>query len=63
MDALLTGIYMDGCNGWIHCSQGELWSWTLFFAGVTAVGVGSTYYHLNPDNATLVWDRLPVSLS
>ncbi|XP_051228472.1 uncharacterized protein [Lolium perenne] len=45
------------------CSQGELWSWTLFFAGVTAVGVGSTYYHLNPDNATLVWDRLPMTIA
>jgi hypothetical protein len=42
-------------------SQGELWSWTLFFAGVTAVGFGSSYYHLNPNDATLVWDRLPVS--
>jgi hypothetical protein len=42
-------------------SQGELWSWTLFFAGVTAVAFGSSYYHLNPNDATLVWDRLPVS--
>ena len=44
-------------------SQGELWSWTLFFAGVTAVAFGSSYYHLNPNDATLVWDRLPVSFS
>lgn len=42
-------------------SQGELWSWTLFFAGVTAVAFGSSYYHLKPNDATLVWDRLPVS--
>ncbi|TVU36912.1 hypothetical protein EJB05_18867, partial [Eragrostis curvula] len=41
-------------------SQGELWSWTLFFAGVTAVAFGSSYYHLFPNDATLVWDRLPV---
>ncbi|PNT73647.1 hypothetical protein BRADI_2g61534v3 [Brachypodium distachyon] len=45
------------------CSQGELWSWTLFFAGVTAVGFGSSYYHLNPNNATLVWDRLPMTIA
>ncbi|CAM0885719.1 unnamed protein product [Alopecurus aequalis] len=44
-------------------SQGELWSWTLFFAGVTAVGLGSSYYHLNPNNATLVWDRLPMTIA
>ncbi|XP_037417063.1 uncharacterized protein LOC119280261 [Triticum dicoccoides] len=45
------------------CSQGELWSWTLFYAGVTAVGVGSSYYHLYPNDATLVWDRLPMTIA
>jgi len=44
-------------------SQGELWSWTLFFAGVTAVAFGSSYYHLNPNDATLVWDRLPMTIA
>nr|CAB3479506.1 unnamed protein product [Digitaria exilis] len=43
--------------------NGELWSWSLFFAGVTAVAFGSSYYHLNPNDATLVWDRLPDSTS
>ncbi|KAM3355029.1 hypothetical protein ACQJBY_025661 [Aegilops geniculata] len=43
--------------------MGELWSWTLFFAGVTAVGVGSSYYHLYPNDATLVWDRLPMTIA
>ncbi|KAG8053862.1 hypothetical protein GUJ93_ZPchr0001g33185 [Zizania palustris] len=44
-------------------SQGELWSWTLFFVGVTAVAFGSSYYHLNPNDATLVWDRLPMTIA
>ncbi|CAD6227998.1 unnamed protein product [Miscanthus lutarioriparius] len=44
-------------------SQGELWSWTLFFVGATAVGFGSSYYHLNPNDATLVWDRLPMTIA
>uniref|UniRef100_A0A0D9VAM0 Ceramidase n=1 Tax=Leersia perrieri TaxID=77586 RepID=A0A0D9VAM0_9ORYZ len=44
-------------------SQGELWSWTLFFAGVTAVAFGSSYYHLKPNDATLVWDRLPMTIA
>ncbi|CAM0885338.1 unnamed protein product [Alopecurus aequalis] len=43
--------------------MGELWSWTLFFAGIIAVGVGSSYYHLNPNNDTLVWDRLPMTIA
>ena len=28
-----------------------------FLAGTAAVGVGSVYYHLRPDDARLVWDR------
>lgn len=44
-------------------SQGELWSWTLFFVGVTAVAFGSSYYHLNPNDFTLVWDRLPMTIA
>jgi hypothetical protein len=34
----------------------------LLLAGTAAVGVGSTYYHLHPDNARLVWDRLPMTV-
>lgn len=41
--------------------QGELWGWIFFFIGVAAVGFGSSYYHLKPNDARLVWDRLPVS--
>lgn len=43
--------------------QGELWGWTCFYIGVAAVGFGSAYYHLQPNDSTLVWDRLPVSLT
>lgn len=48
----------------IMCSdslQGEVWGWTIFFIGVAAVAFGSSYYHLKPNDARLVWDRLPVS--
>jgi hypothetical protein len=38
-------------------------AWIVFFAGATAVGVGSGYYHLHPDDASLVWDRLPMTLA
>ncbi|QXP84206.1 ceramidase domain-containing protein [Methylococcus sp. Mc7] len=36
-------------------------AYLIFFAAVALVGVGSAYYHLNPNNATLVWDRLPMT--
>lgn len=34
-----------------------------FFIGLIITGFGSSYYHWNPNNATLVWDRLPMTLS
>jgi len=35
----------------------------IFFVGVILVSVGSGYYHLNPSNDTLVWDRLPMTIA
>jgi hypothetical protein len=32
----------------------------LFFISVFLVGLGSSYYHLSPNNSTLLWDRLPM---
>jgi hypothetical protein len=37
-------------------------AWIVLFAGVSLVSVGSAYYHLNPNNQTLVWDRLPMTI-
>lgn len=37
-------------------------SWIIFFSGVALVSFGSGYYHLNPNNDTLVWDRLPMTV-
>jgi hypothetical protein len=34
----------------------------VFFAGILLTGFGSGWYHLRPDNARLVWDRLPMTL-
>lgn len=39
------------------------WAYLTFFAGAVLVFAGSSYYHLNPDNETLVWDRLPMSIA
>ena len=36
--------------------------WALFFIGVGLVSVGSAYYHWNPNNDSLVWDRLPITM-
>ena len=34
-----------------------------FFAGVALVCFGSGYYHLQPSNDSLLWDRLPMAIS
>lgn len=34
----------------------------IAFFGIFLVGLGSAYYHLNPTNQTLVWDRLPMTI-
>jgi len=36
--------------------------WVLF-AGVGLTGIGSAYYHWAPDNTTLFWDRLPMTIA
>jgi hypothetical protein len=35
----------------------------VFFAGIALIAPGSAYYHLAPDNATLLWDRLPMTIA
>lgn len=41
----------------------EQWPYRLFFLGAMLTGIGSAYYHLAPDNARLVWDRLPMTVA
>lgn len=41
----------------------ERWPYAIFFAGVLLTAAGSSYYHLTPDNETLFWDRLPMTIA
>ena len=56
-----------GALGWLHLVR----SWeepkvalpyALFFTGALLTAMGSAWYHLEPRDATLVWDRLPMAL-
>ena len=40
----------------------ERWPYAALFAGTALTAVGSSYYHLAPDSARLVWDRLPMTI-
>jgi hypothetical protein len=41
----------------------ERWAYAFVFLGLFLTAFGSGYYHLAPDNARLVWDRLPMTLA
>jgi hypothetical protein len=37
-------------------------AWLVFFAGIFLTAFGSGYYHLRPDNESLAWDRLTMTI-
>ena len=37
--------------------------WATLFAGSVLVALGSTWYHLDPSDTTLVWDRVPIGIA
>jgi len=42
-----------------HC---ERWLYLIMFAALILTAFGSGYYHRAPDNARLVWDRIPIMI-
>jgi len=36
--------------------------WSVFFAGIFMTAFGSGYFHLDPDNDSLAWDRLTMTV-
>jgi hypothetical protein len=40
----------------------ERWPFLIVFGGLLLTAFGSSYYHLRPNNARLVWDRLPMTI-
>lgn len=58
-------FFLVGILGVLFCTkqtQGDINpGWLCFFVGISLVSIGSAYYHCDPDNQTLVWDRLPMT--
>jgi hypothetical protein len=46
----------------LFIDPGEKWPYFVFFLGVALTTFGSGYYHAAPNDARLVWDRLPMTL-
>lgn len=45
---------------WQH--HQDRWPWLVVALSGFLIGIGSGYYHANPNNQTLFWDRLPMTL-
>lgn len=58
--ALGLTIILRGGGDFLH--QREALPYLVFFTGALLTSFGSAFYHLAPDNARLLWDRLPMTL-
>jgi hypothetical protein len=58
---LLAGAWAFGRVARAALPRWERVAGFIFAAGLVLTGLGSAWYHAAPGNATLVWDRLPLS--
>lgn len=67
------GFFAAGIGGLAVVSSGKYraaftsdWHrviYQVFFLGVALTAFGSAYYHFDPTNSTLLWDRLPMTMA
>jgi len=58
---LLQSSSSQGANHFID--RREQWPYLFVFIGLVLTAFGSSYYHLAPANSTLMWDRLPMTIT
>jgi hypothetical protein len=61
----VAGLFMiarDSGTGTPFLHQWDRWPYAALFLGALLTTVGSSWFHLAPDNARLVWDRLPMTI-
>lgn len=57
------GLFLLFSKGHIQFKDNrERWPWIGVAIGLILTAIGSSYYHLAPDNTRLVWDRLPMTI-
>ena len=59
----LAGLAIVAMRRASFAAPAERWPYVAFFLGLVATAAGSAYYHHAPDNARLVWDRLPITMT
>jgi len=60
---LLVGAWGLAVISWTDAARDNILCWAVFFLGVLLTGLGSGWYHLSPDNQSLVWDRLAMAIA
>lgn len=55
-------IFLFSPHGRSFSDPRERWLYVVMFAALILTAFGSAYYHLAPDNARLVWDRIPINI-
>ena len=58
--SLVGGVGLLLCRG---ASSVQRTALATFFAGLVLTGAGSAWYHLAPTDASLMWDRLPMTVA
>jgi hypothetical protein len=53
-------MFMPGATKFVD--ERERWLYLVMFAALILTAFGSGYYHLAPNNARLVWDRIPIMI-
>ncbi len=55
-------VLSAGPGGPAFIDARERWPYFVFFLAVALTAFGSAWYHLKPNDATLVWDRIPMAI-
>jgi len=59
----IAGLYFLCVRRSLLATELMMPAYFTFFAALIAITPGSAYYHWLPDNQSLVWDRLPMTLA
>jgi hypothetical protein len=57
------GLWVIGRTKLVCTLPGLAPAMVVFYSGVLLTAFGSAWYHLNPGNASLFWDRLPMTIA
>jgi hypothetical protein len=57
------GLYRLMLQDSLQITRGIYPAYLSFFVALVLIALGSGYYHWSPDNQTLIWDRLPMTIA